>query len=113
MTITALKSPDAAARWLRAWVTGTITTNSRKVRAGDGFIAWPGIGTVLHAWTPVGALLIAALMGSWAFRKLPVALNGVSRRRPILTIAWSILALVTVVQTARLSLYVEDPERGW
>ena len=45
MTITALKSPDAAARWLRAWVTGTITTDSRKVRAGDGFIAWPGAAT--------------------------------------------------------------------
>jgi UDP-N-acetylmuramoyl-L-alanyl-D-glutamate--2,6-diaminopimelate ligase len=45
VTITALKSPDAAARWLRAWVTGTITTDSRKVRAGDGFIAWPGAAT--------------------------------------------------------------------
>ena len=45
MTVTALKSPDAAARWLRSWVTGTITTDSRKVRAGDGFIAWPGAAT--------------------------------------------------------------------
>ncbi len=42
MSLTALKSPDAAARWLRSWVTGTITTDSRKLRAGDGFIAWPG-----------------------------------------------------------------------
>jgi len=45
LTLTALKSPDAAARWLRSWVTGTITTDSRKVRAGDGFIAWPGAAT--------------------------------------------------------------------
>jgi UDP-N-acetylmuramoyl-L-alanyl-D-glutamate--2,6-diaminopimelate ligase len=45
VTLTALKSPDAAARWLRSWVTGTITTDSRKVRAGDGFIAWPGAAT--------------------------------------------------------------------
>jgi UDP-N-acetylmuramoyl-L-alanyl-D-glutamate--2,6-diaminopimelate ligase len=45
VAITALKSPDAAARWLRSWVTGTITTDSRKVRAGDGFIAWPGAAT--------------------------------------------------------------------
>ena len=45
MTLTALKSPDAAARWLRSWVTGTVTTDSRKVRAGDGFIAWPGAAT--------------------------------------------------------------------
>jgi len=45
VAVTALKSPEAAARWLRAWVSGTITTDSRKVRAGDGFIAWPGAAT--------------------------------------------------------------------
>ena len=45
MTVTALKSADAAARWLRSWVSGTVTTDSRKVRAGDGFIAWPGAAT--------------------------------------------------------------------
>jgi len=45
MPITALKSADAAARWLRSWVTGTVTTDSRRVRAGDGFIAWPGAAT--------------------------------------------------------------------
>ncbi len=45
MPVNALKSPDAAARWLRSWVTGTVTTDSRKVRAGDGFIAWPGAAT--------------------------------------------------------------------
>ncbi len=45
MTVTALKSPAAAARWLREWVTGTVTTDSRKLRAGDAFIAWPGAAT--------------------------------------------------------------------
>jgi len=45
VTITALRSTDAAARWLRSWVTGTISTDSRKIRAGDGFIAWPGAAT--------------------------------------------------------------------
>ena len=45
MTVTALKSADAAARWLRSWVSGTVTTDSRKVRPGDGFIAWPGAAT--------------------------------------------------------------------
>jgi len=45
LTVTALKSADAAARWLRSWVSGTVTTDSRKVRAGDGFIAWPGAAT--------------------------------------------------------------------
>jgi UDP-N-acetylmuramoyl-L-alanyl-D-glutamate--2,6-diaminopimelate ligase len=42
VAVTALKSPEAAARWLRAWVTGTLVTDSRKVQPGDAFIAWPG-----------------------------------------------------------------------
>jgi UDP-N-acetylmuramoyl-L-alanyl-D-glutamate--2,6-diaminopimelate ligase len=42
VAVTALKSPEAAARWLRSWVTGTLATDSRKVRPGDAFIAWPG-----------------------------------------------------------------------
>jgi UDP-N-acetylmuramoyl-L-alanyl-D-glutamate--2,6-diaminopimelate ligase len=42
VAVTALKSPDAAARWLRSWVSGTLTTDSRKVQPGDAFIAWPG-----------------------------------------------------------------------
>ena len=45
MAVTALKSPDAAARWLRSWVTGTLVTDSRKVKPGDAFIAWPGQST--------------------------------------------------------------------
>ena len=43
MAVTALKSPDAAARWLRSWVTGTLRTDSRQVQPGDAFIAWPGL----------------------------------------------------------------------
>jgi UDP-N-acetylmuramoyl-L-alanyl-D-glutamate--2,6-diaminopimelate ligase len=42
VAVTALKSPEAAARWLRSWVTGTLVTDSRKVQQGDAFIAWPG-----------------------------------------------------------------------
>jgi UDP-N-acetylmuramoyl-L-alanyl-D-glutamate--2,6-diaminopimelate ligase len=40
--ITHLKSPDAAARWLSEWCTGTLRTDSRQVQPGDAFIAWPG-----------------------------------------------------------------------
>ncbi|HEY9024051.1 MAG TPA: UDP-N-acetylmuramoyl-L-alanyl-D-glutamate--2,6-diaminopimelate ligase [Burkholderiaceae bacterium] len=42
MALTRLKSPAAAARWLKSWVTGTLRTDSRAVRPGDAFIAWPG-----------------------------------------------------------------------
>ena len=37
-----LHSPPQAAQWLRSRVIGTLHCDSRKVRAGDGFIAWPG-----------------------------------------------------------------------
>ncbi len=40
--LTRLKSPDAAARWLTEWCTGTLRTDSRQVQPGDAFIAWPG-----------------------------------------------------------------------
>jgi len=42
MPTTLLKSPEAAARWLEEWVTGTLRTDSREVKPGDAFIAWPG-----------------------------------------------------------------------
>ena len=42
---TLLQTPDDAAAWLRGRVTGTLWADSRKVRAGDGFIAWPGAAT--------------------------------------------------------------------
>ena len=37
-----LTTPSIAAQWLRGRVTGTLQTDSRKIRSGDGFIAWPG-----------------------------------------------------------------------
>ncbi|MBE7940504.1 MULTISPECIES: UDP-N-acetylmuramoyl-L-alanyl-D-glutamate--2,6-diaminopimelate ligase [Ramlibacter] len=40
-----LHTPDQAAQWLREQVTGTLHCDSRKVGAGDGFIAWPGAAT--------------------------------------------------------------------
>lgn len=40
-----LTTPPSAAQWLRERVTGTLQTDSRKISAGDGFIAWPGAAT--------------------------------------------------------------------
>jgi UDP-N-acetylmuramyl-tripeptide synthetase len=37
-----LSNPENAAAWLRGHVRGNLLTDSRKVAAGDGFIAWPG-----------------------------------------------------------------------
>ncbi len=43
--LTHLRSPDAAARWLREWTTGQLRSDSRQVQPGDAFIAWPGYST--------------------------------------------------------------------
>ena len=37
-----LDCPNAASEWLKSRVTGTLRTDSRKITAGDGFLAWPG-----------------------------------------------------------------------
>ena len=37
-----LHSPQDAAQWLHTQVRGVLHTDSRRVGAGDGFIAWPG-----------------------------------------------------------------------
>ncbi len=40
--ITQLHTPLEAASWLRARTTGSLYADSRRVQAGDGFMAWPG-----------------------------------------------------------------------
>ncbi len=40
-----LHTPHEAARWLASRVRGQLHCDSRKVGAGDGFIAWPGAAT--------------------------------------------------------------------
>lgn len=40
-----LRNPKEAAQWLQTKVTGALHTDSRQVKAGDGFIAWPGAST--------------------------------------------------------------------
>jgi UDP-N-acetylmuramyl-tripeptide synthetase len=62
--ITQLRTPQEAASWLQARVRGSLTTDSRHVKVGDGFIAWPGaaidarqyVGDVLKAGA--GACLV-------------------------------------------------------
>jgi UDP-N-acetylmuramoyl-L-alanyl-D-glutamate--2,6-diaminopimelate ligase len=61
-----LHSPVEAARWLRARVGGTLCTDSRRVRAGDGFIAWPGAASDARRYVPeVLARGAAACLVEW------------------------------------------------
>lgn len=50
-----LHSVDQAAQWLRSRVRASLRTDSRQVRAADGFIAWPGAAKDGRAY--VGAAL--------------------------------------------------------
>jgi UDP-N-acetylmuramoyl-L-alanyl-D-glutamate--2,6-diaminopimelate ligase len=45
MALMQFHAPEDAAAWLRARVRGALQADSRAVRAGDGFIAWPGAAT--------------------------------------------------------------------
>ena len=47
-----LHTPTEAARWLRARVRGTLCTDSRRLRPGDGFIAWPGAASDARRFVP-------------------------------------------------------------
>ncbi len=55
-----LKTPPEAASWLRSRVKGALQSDSRKVGAADGFLAWPGAATDgrqhVHAALAQGAL---------------------------------------------------------
>lgn len=52
-------TPLEAAHWLRSNVTGTLRTDSRRVRPGDGFLAWPGAAVDARAHV-AGALAAGA-----------------------------------------------------
>ena len=47
-----LQTPEHAAHWLRQQVRGSLWADSRKVSAGDGFVAWPGAATDARQYVP-------------------------------------------------------------
>jgi UDP-N-acetylmuramoyl-L-alanyl-D-glutamate--2,6-diaminopimelate ligase len=49
---TELRTPGQAARWLRSRTLGTLHADSRGVKAGDAFLAWPGAATDARAFVP-------------------------------------------------------------
>jgi UDP-N-acetylmuramoyl-L-alanyl-D-glutamate--2,6-diaminopimelate ligase len=66
MALTHLPSAAAAARWLGERVSGTLCSDSRQLRAGDAFIAWPGYAHDARRFVPAalaagaGACLVEA-----------------------------------------------------
>ena len=47
-----LSTPQEAASWLRQHVRGTLVADSRRVRLGDGFLAWPGAASDARRFVP-------------------------------------------------------------
>ena len=75
-----LHSPHEAAQWLRGRVTGALHSDSRRIRPGDGFIAWPGAATDGRRHVPsalalgaVACLVEQAGVGQFAFEPPAIA----------------------------------------
>jgi UDP-N-acetylmuramyl-tripeptide synthetase len=47
-----LTTPQEAARWLRQNVRGSLVADSRRVKPGDGFLAWPGAANDARLFVP-------------------------------------------------------------
>ncbi len=84
------------------------------VSAAAGLVAYVGLRG-LRVAPLVAAPMVVALVAAgvvWLARRLPTALDGLARRRPWMSAAWLLLALVAVVQTARLSAFMLDPAQA-
>jgi hypothetical protein len=116
----ASESPLAAVEWTVAVViaaaVGASLQPSRWAARAAALVG--GFGAILvevsvpGAW--VGALAVpvvalAAIWGAgWLGRRLPDDVDTVLERRRVVTLVWAVIALISVVQTARLSAFVAD-----
>jgi hypothetical protein len=82
-----------------AVVPGTITLHAAA--------RWFGVAGVVA----VSVLVLAAAV--FVARRLPVSLDGSLRRRRVLSVAWALLGVLTIVQTHRLSAHMADPGSDW
>ena len=95
-TVPLLPSVHDAVAWLRDRVTGTLQTDSRQIRPGDGFIAWPGAATDgrAHIGDALSRGAVACLVeheGAEAFtlQGLPVAaLHGLKAATGLIAADW-------------------------
>ena len=95
-TVPLLQSVHDAVAWLRERVTGTLQTNSRQIRPGDGFIAWPGAATDgrAHIGDALSRGAVACLVEhegveAFALQGLPVAaLHGLKAATGLIAADW-------------------------
>lgn len=73
-----------------------------------GYVGLQGVG--IPAVAAVPAVAISGVLGTfWLASRLPAALDGIRREKLPLAIAWLLIALLALVQTARLSAFMLDP----
>lgn len=82
------------------------------VAAGAVFSFFDSRALVPMIALPLVCPFAAAVAHSIA-RRLPEWLDGTASRFPIRSVLWVLLALLMIVQTARLSSWVIDPAREW
>jgi len=95
-TVPLLPSVHDAVAWLRERVTGTLQTDSRQIRPGDGFIAWPGAATDgrAHIGDALSRGAVACLVEhegveAFALQGLPVAaLHGLKAATGLIAADW-------------------------
>jgi hypothetical protein len=62
--------------------------------------------------TLLAVALANAWLAHWLPPRLPAAFDGLARRRPRSTALYALFALLAVVSTARLSIFIGDPSRA-
>jgi len=95
-TLPLLDTVHDAVAWLRETVTGTLQTDSRQVRPGDGFIAWPGAATDgrAHIGDALARGAVACLVEqegaeAFALHGMPVAaLRGLKAATGLIAADW-------------------------
>jgi len=78
-----------------------------------GLVAVVSTATLALGAAGLGALLAVAAASAWLLRwlppRLPTALDGLARRHPVLTAIYLCFALMSVVSTARVCVFMGDP----
>jgi hypothetical protein len=102
----------------------SVNTNNNKVRYGIVRLVIASlINAVLGLVIAVGlkglgipifvsiilALLVATVGVILLAKRLPIQLVGISKRKPLLSFIWILIALIALTQTARLSIFMIDP----
>lgn len=73
-----------------------------------GYVGLRGAGLPASAAVPT-VVLLGVIGVFWLSSRLPVGLDGIMRKQVPLSVAWLLVALIALVQTARLSAFMLDP----